>query len=504
MRPRRFEPHEVLCEAGEPGDSLLLIESGFARVVLDGRTVAKLRRGDVVGEMSLVTGEPRSATVVAAVPIDALELRRQDFARLLARHPALLANLNQILSRKLAETTARVGEPRGRGEAVAVVVGPGGGTLLPDIVAAAEAASPQPVAFVDAHGSLEEALTSLDDLVAEHAAVLVAADAGEERLPLLLDAVDRAVAVATGGEVAELREVEEVISLDRSDPAKIAWLGRHLTRTKLGLALGAGGAKGYAHIAAYRALEEAGYTIDYVAGSSIGAIIGGWIALGLPSDEVEAEMRHAFRPEVVEDMFKLSLSGTSTGLETVTSVLQEAARGLAFEDLPRPLAVMTVDLNTRRPAPLTEGPLWEAMVAAIALAGIFPPFERNGQRLIDGLALVPVPTDAVVEAGADITVAINIMSRATLAAWPGEAPPPAPEEGRGRQRMLDTLLEVMDLAHTDASERHAARADVVVTPLFGPSTWRDFHLANLFLEAGRVAAAEQLPALRELAKPQRS
>jgi predicted acylesterase/phospholipase RssA/CRP-like cAMP-binding protein len=500
MRSRQFEAQEIICRAGEPGDSLLLIESGLARVILEDRVVAKLRRGDVVGEMALVTGEPRSATVVAAVPTETLELRRQDFGALVARHPQLLANLNQILSQKLAETTARVGEPRARGEAVALIVGAAAKHLVPDILAAAESASPTPIASLEAGGSFEQALSALDDLVAEHSTVVVVADRGEERLPLLVDAADRAVALIAAEEEAELDGVGEVVTIDAADPSKVAWLGRHLTRTKLGLALGAGGAKGYAHIAAYRALEEAGYTVDYVAGSSIGAIIGGWIALGLASHEVEAAMRHAFRPEVVEDIFKLSLSGTSTGLETMKTVLSEATQGLAFEDLQLPLAVMTVDLNTRQPAPVTAGPLWEAMVAAIALAGIFPPFERNGQRLIDGLALVPVPTDSVVEAGADVTVAINIMSRETLPAWPGEVPPPTPEAGR--QRMLDTLLEVMDLAQTDASERHAARADVVVTPLFGPASWRDFHLADLFLEAGRVAAEEQLRALRDLARPQ--
>jgi NTE family protein len=162
---------------------------------------------------------------------------------------------------------------------------------------------------------------------------------------------------------------------------------------------------------------------------------------------------------------------------------------------------MTVDLNAREPTPVTEGPLWEALVAATALAGLFPPHERNGQRLVDGLALVPVPTDAVLDAGADIAVSVNIISRHTLPAWPG-GPPPEPEQGRPRSRMLDILLEVMDLAQLDSSERHAARADVVVTPKFGHSTWRDFHLADLFLEAGRSAAEEQLAALRSLAKPQ--
>jgi predicted acylesterase/phospholipase RssA len=106
----------------------------------------------------------------------------------------------------------------------------------------------------------------------------------------------------------------------------------------------------------------------------------------------------------------------------------------------------------------------------------------------------------VVEAGADVTVSVNIMSRETLPAWPGDVPPePAPV--RAGSRMLETLLEVMDLAQLDSSVRHAALADVVITPRFAPSSWRDFHLADLFLAAGRAAAEEQLGNLRSLARP---
>ena len=67
--------------------------------------------------------------------------------------------------------------------------------------------------------------------------------------------------------------------------------------------------------------------------------------------------------------------------------------------------------------------------------------------------------------------------------------------------MLDTILEVMDLAQMDASVRHAALADVVVTPRFGPGSWRDFHLADLFLEAGRQASLDQIRLLQSLARP---
>jgi NTE family protein len=162
---------------------------------------------------------------------------------------------------------------------------------------------------------------------------------------------------------------------------------------------------------------------------------------------------------------------------------------------------MAVDLTERVPAPLRDGPIWEALMASTALAGMFPPFERDGHRLVDGLALVPVPTGAVADEGADVTVAVNIMSRETLPSWPGQEAPPTTTERKG-MRMLETLLEVMDVSQLDTSTRHAAEADVVVTPRFGPSTWRDFELADLFLAAGRQAAQEQLSTLQTLARPQ--
>ena len=80
---------------------------------------------------------------------------------------------------------------------------------------------------------------------------------------------------------------------------------------------------------------------------------------------------------------------------------------------------MAVDLNTRQPAPIREGPgLGRAAGGLTALAGLYPPFARDGQRLVDGLALVPVPTTAVSESGADVMVSVNLMSRETLPAWP--------------------------------------------------------------------------------------
>jgi predicted acylesterase/phospholipase RssA len=133
---------------------------------------------------------------------------------------------------------------------------------------------------------------------------------------------------------------------------------------------------------------------------------------------------------------------------------------------------------------------------------VFPTQERDGHRLIDAIALVPVPTAAVLEDGADIVVSVNLLGTEKLERWPQQQAEADAEPQKPRRRgPLDTILEAMDLSQLDTSARHAALADVVITPRFGPAEWRDFHLADLFLEAGRAAASEQLPALQALSRP---
>ena len=507
LKPRRFGAQEALCRAGEAGEQMFVLADGLAHVSLTDasgreRVVAHLRRGDVVGEMSFVTGEPRTATVVAAVPVLAFELRNEDFGAVVARQPAILANLSRILTRRLADTTAQAAGSRQRGEAVALLVGRSAHEAAAEALAAATAASTRPVAVLEAAEQLGQTLAELDDVLAQHGTVVVSADAHREDMELLVGQVDRVIALLDADEARSWSpQGDPSVEIFTVGSRDAAWLGRHLARTKLGLALGAGGAKGYAHVGVLHVLEDAGYTVDFVSGSSIGAVAGAWLALGMDAAEVDATMRKAFTPEVVAEIFKLSMSGASTGLDTMTRVFRETTGDATFDDLVIPLVVMTVDLVSREPAPIVEGPLWQALLAATALAGIFPPYEGNGRRLVDVLALVPVPAREVADAGADVTASVNLISRDTLPAWPGQAPPEQPE-GQPRSRMLDTLLEVMDLSQLASSERHAALADVPITPRFGPSTWREFHLADLFLEAGREAATEELPRLRALARPQ--
>ncbi len=542
MRPRHFDAGVELCRAGEDSDCIWLITGGLVHWFVPttegaGDLQLRLRKGDVIGAQDAISGEARSATVVASISTSTLELAREDLVDLARRFPQILVNLIRTQRERLFRVNARSAETE-RGEEIALVAGPSLlGTVGP-LVSGARAASPRPIIFLDRKLSFAGALTAADDLVAQHGTVLIPAELEPETVGVLLDEVDRVVALAgTAAEAERLGELsaaaqgqrlevvlvgDEAAAVGRSWPADspievvrvcprqpdfpladadLTWIARHLTRTKLGIALGAGGAKGYAHVGVLQVLEEAGYVVDYAGGSSIGGFVATHLALGHDADRIDERFRAAFNPDAVASLFSTPFGGGSTGVEVLTRLLQEATEGRCFADAVIPLVIMAVDLTDRAPAPQREGPLWEALLAALAVAGVFPPLERDGHRLVDGLALVPVPTTSVLEDGADLVLSVNLMGAETLERWPDgpELDPPPPR--RGRRGMLDTLLEVMDLSQLDTSARHAALADIVVTPRFARADWRDFHLADLFLAAGRAAATEQLPALGALSRP---
>lgn len=539
---RTFDAGAELCSAGDRAERCWVITAGLVDVlgavegVDAGGVLARQRKGSSVGEVAVILEEPYVESVVASTRTSALELRVAELRELTEQFPQITLNVLRTAHERLAHARSR-GAQSAQGETVAVVFGPSVRGAVTPLLAAARTASPRPVTSLDRQFSFAGAVTAADDLAATHGTVILPTELDLVTVATLMREADRVVAlVGTAGEAAELGAlapggetvVEAVLvgeeasraagGLDREAPVRVVhsceaapgmqlaasdlgWLARHLTRTKLGLALGAGGAKGYAHVGVLQVLEEAGYTVDCVAGSSIGAIVGTYLALGADAAWIEHTLRDAFTAANVAEIFKTSLSGRAGGVELMTQLMRETTDEKTFADIAIPLTIMSVDLDQRAPALLRDGPLWEALMAATALAGLFPPHQRDGHRLVDGLALVPVPTGAVIEDGADVTVAVNLISAEVLSRWPGGPPPEPPAELRRRRGILDDLLEVMDLSQLAQSVHHAELADVPITPLFGPGEWRDFHLADLYLAAGRAAAERQLPTLKSLALP---
>jgi len=198
--------------------------------------------------------------------------------------------------------------------------------------------------------------------------------------------------------------------VNRVEPAvDPAWLGRRLARASVGIAFGAGGAKGWAHVGALRSLQRAGYVVDAVAGSSIGAWVGAWTALGYQAGTVEQLLRDRFDADAVQAIFR---RGGADGTAVMARLARETTADAGFADLAVPLSVLTADLSAQRPVALTEDGVADALVAAMTVPGLYPPVRRGEQRLVDAVVLTPVPTAAL--AGVDVTIAVNLLGRQAL------------------------------------------------------------------------------------------
>jgi NTE family protein len=467
MQARRYAAGELICRQGEPSDSLFLLRSGVAQAFVTSRsstvtTIARLRPGDLIGEVGVVTNLPRSASVIARSDATVFQLGRDDVASLLARHPRLLANITQVIGGRLAKMNADLRGFRAA-EVVALIVGKRFARAGKDAIAAARLASPQPLAAVDllqtrpdrtqeesglnesdTPSSILMAIERLDDLCAGRATVVIGASLEEEGITLLLEHADRVVAILADDESMMLADMLRVTSQDAEivlvseetesqrtlydgyrivrrcivdlTATDVAWLGRHLSRTKLGLSLGAGGFKCFAHAGVIQVLQRAGYSIDCVAGSSMGAVVGVWLALGMTASEIEALLRdHCGSDAVVNSIFRKGEAGD--GLEVFARIFRETTTDRSFADLAIPATVMTADLAGKCPAPIRTGLLWEALMAALTVPGLYTPRARGEQRLVDAISLTPVPLDSVIEMGADVTIAVNLLGRETLPEW---------------------------------------------------------------------------------------
>jgi len=177
----------------------------------------------------------------------------------------------------------------------------------------------------------------------------------------------------------------------------------------IGLALGAGAARGWSHIGVLRELAEQGIVPDVIAGTSIGAVVGGCHAAGR-LDQIEAFARSLTRRRVFT-LMDLSFSGASliTG-ERLKSALEQELEGMMIEELPTPFSAVATEVGTGHEVWLQRGPLAQAIRASYALPGIFEPVRVGDRWLFDGALVNPVPVTVCRALGADFVIAVNVTA----------------------------------------------------------------------------------------------
>lgn len=179
------------------------------------------------------------------------------------------------------------------------------------------------------------------------------------------------------------------------------------TRPRIGLALGAGVARGWAHIGVIRALKKMGIEPDIITGTSVGALVGGCYLAG-HLDTLEEWTRNLSRMKIVS---YLDLRVRSGGLISGGRLLAEMKKHMGdkrIEDLPMPFAAIATDLVTGHEVWLRTGPLAESLRASFSLPGVFPPICIDQRWLVDGALVDPVPVSACRALGAEMVIAVNL------------------------------------------------------------------------------------------------
>ncbi|SMH45203.1 NTE family protein [Mesorhizobium australicum] len=285
-------------------------------------------------------------------------------------------------------------------------------------------------------------------------------------------------------------------------------LTRPLKKQGIALALGGGAARGWAHIGVLRALDEAGIRINMIAGTSIGALVGGCYLAG-KLDELEEFARGLTKRRVFGLLdFHIGGSGLLGGMK-LTARMQEHMRGVSFEDLDRPFVCVATEIRTGHEIWLSSGSLITAMRASYALPGVFEPVSCNKRLLVDGALVNPVPVSVCRAYEQPLVVAVNLhydlFGRAAVVKHSAIDEPvlPAVPGAGGRESRLGitgVMVEAFNIIQDRISRARLAGdpPDLSLQPKLGHVGLTEFHRADELIRLGYEATRAQLGELERL------
>jgi NTE family protein len=285
---------------------------------------------------------------------------------------------------------------------------------------------------------------------------------------------------------------------------------------KLGLALGGGGARGFAHIGVLKVLEREGIRPDIIVGTSVGSIVGGALASGMTVEQIEQRVYSFLESDVyvsselkamgdaesgedkrlsrrIQSYFKTKIRLASAlykpgilPLEDMEECINYFIPDIEIEETAIPFRAVATDLTSGECVILKQGSLRRSILASSAVPGAFPPVEINGRHLSDGGIICTVPVGCALKEGADRVIAIAIDRDIILSSELHTA--------------VDIYVRAGEIQGFHLEEYDLESADLVIRPGLGGIHWTDFSHSMELISLGEAAAAHNLPEIRRLVK----
>lgn len=608
-----FLKERVICRQGDPGDAMYIIRSGIVSIFkeIGGRDVyvADLKRGDFLGEISLLSDEPRNATARVSLDTIAYCLTRENFEILIKNNKSIGLYLSRHYARRMVMDEKR--RPGKKNVPVFYAVSATGPDLgvshfLYTVAFHISDESEKRVLVIEPHLEPERIMekfglnrTACPDpglfsllphnsyneknfhwFVHESGFTVLQLDTGfsdrlSEVMPLMMEALqqnfdivfvnlshyllsmerlfvrlcDKTLVLMHNtrekldpvrkrlGELEQIcgassflgriragvshlhgqrgiprQELKRLLGLaetpaiwvDRSDDAfneridtkkcfpvrGARAVAREIAGIRLGIALGAGGARGWAHIGVLKVLENAGIHIDMISGASMGALVGGIYAATASADQLQKDTIEMFPTKSAAKRkifdYTFPLQGLLKGGKAA-NLVRRAVSNADFLDLMIPAYFVGVDILKGEEVVLETGDVTDAIRSSISIPAIFSPYRHQGRWMADGGLLNPVPVDILLRKGADMVIAVCIESRS---------------RGRGETNrapgIKEMVFQTMSIVHGRATGDFAKNADLVLYPAVKGIAWDDFHKGITLMRYGMEACFERLEEIKNM------
>jgi NTE family protein len=508
-REIRVAAQDWLFRAGDPADRLFVVLTGRLQVVADdGSLLREVGPGAALGELGLLTGSARSASVRALRDSRLLEIDAECFVQLVEGDGGFALSVARELARQL-QASGGFDHPEMRPSVFTVATL--GVSDVRMLVRGLERALSAwgTVATLDGEGvETDDFAAALEQAEKRHGHVLLVEGARTEWRDFCRRQCDRLLAVVAGEPPARPADQLagcELVLVDVTGDAVGRWLdrarprahhivpagtgagpaterlARRLTQRSLGVVLSGGGARGFAHIGALDVLADAGWAFDRIGGCSMGAFVAGMAATGRHA----VEMRTCCTQELVRRSPFNDYTFPRVALirsRKAAAMLERVFGERLVEELERPLFTVSADLVASRVVVHRRGPLLEAVGASMSIPGLVPPVRLGGSLLVDGGVLNNLPIDHMAESGEGPVVAVDVIRRVD-----GEesAEPRIPT-------ITETLARATVLASAERAERNRELALLLATPEVQSIGLREWSALDRAIEAGRIAMTHAL------------